>query len=173
MYLALGALTLGFFLALGQRQVREWLLAAHVLVLIFVIHGTPSILYGTLRYAWAWKHVGIVDYIDRHGSVDPDIGYLAPYHNWPGFFALSALFTKLAGFQSALSFASWAPVFFNLLFLAALVTQGLSSEGVGFHVPLLTLAIFTVIAILAGIAAAVVPARRAARLNVLEALQYE
>ena len=121
MYLALGALTLGFFLALGQRQVREWLLAAHVLVLIFVIHGTPSILYGTLRYAWAWKHVGIVDYIDRHGSVDPDIGYLAPYHNWPGFFALSALFTKLAGFQSALSFASWAPVFFNLLFLAALV----------------------------------------------------
>ncbi|TMK95821.1 MAG: FtsX-like permease family protein [Actinobacteria bacterium] len=59
------------------------------------------------------------------------------------------------------------------LFLAALVTQGLSSEGVGFHVPLLTLAIFTVIAILAGIAAAVVPARRAARLNVLEALQYE
>jgi putative ABC transport system permease protein len=59
------------------------------------------------------------------------------------------------------------------LFLAALVTQGLRSEGVGFHVPLLTLVIFTVIAIAAGIVAAVVPARRAARLNVLEALQYE
>jgi putative ABC transport system permease protein len=59
------------------------------------------------------------------------------------------------------------------LFLAALVTQGLRSEGVGFHVPLLTLVIFTVIAIAAGILAAIVPARRAARLNVLEALQYE
>jgi putative ABC transport system permease protein len=54
-----------------------------------------------------------------------------------------------------------------------LVTQGLRSEGVGFHVPLLTLVIFAVIAVAAGILAAVVPARRAARLNVLEALQYE
>jgi putative ABC transport system permease protein len=59
------------------------------------------------------------------------------------------------------------------LFLAALVTQGLSSEGVGFHVPLLTLVIFAVVAIFAGVLAAVVPARRAARLNVLHALQYE
>jgi putative ABC transport system permease protein len=33
--------------------------------------------------------------------------------------------------------------------------------------------LFTVVAILAGVAAAVVPARRAARLNVLDALHYE
>ena len=59
------------------------------------------------------------------------------------------------------------------LFLAALVTQGLSSQGVGFHVPVLTLVIFAVVAIVAGVVAAVVPARRAARLNVLQALQYE
>jgi putative ABC transport system permease protein len=59
------------------------------------------------------------------------------------------------------------------LFLAALVTQGLSSEGVGFHVPVLTLVVFAVVAVFAGIVAAVVPARRAARLNVLHALQYE
>jgi putative ABC transport system permease protein len=59
------------------------------------------------------------------------------------------------------------------LFLAALVTQGLSSQGVGFHVPVLTLVIFAVVAIVAGVVAAVVPARRAARLNVLHALQYE
>jgi putative ABC transport system permease protein len=59
------------------------------------------------------------------------------------------------------------------LFLAALVTQGLASEGVGFHVPWLTLVVFAAIAMLAGVVAAVVPARRAARLNVLQALQYE
>jgi putative ABC transport system permease protein len=59
------------------------------------------------------------------------------------------------------------------LFLAALVTQGLSSQGVGFHVPVLTLVIFAFVAIVAGVVAAVVPARRAARLNVLHALQYE
>jgi hypothetical protein len=39
--------------------------------------------------------------------------------------------------------------------------------------PLNTLFGFTLIAVLAGVGAAVMPARRASRLNVLEALQYE
>jgi putative ABC transport system permease protein len=59
------------------------------------------------------------------------------------------------------------------IFLAALVTQALSQYDVGFAIPASTLVLFTVVAILAGIAAAVVPARRAARLNVLDALHYE
>jgi len=37
----------------------------------------------------------------------------------------------------------------------------------------LPLVIFTCVAILAGVLAAILPARRASRLNVLEALQYE
>ena len=57
--------------------------------------------------------------------------------------------------------------------LAALVTQSLSQYGVSFSLPVGTLAVFTVVAILAGMLAAIAPARRAARLNVLEALQYE
>ena len=57
--------------------------------------------------------------------------------------------------------------------LAALVTQSLSEYGVSFALPVGTLAVFTVVAILAGMLAAIAPARRAARLNVLEALQYE
>jgi ABC-type antimicrobial peptide transport system permease subunit len=52
-------------------------------------------------------------------------------------------------------------------------TRGLSSLGVGFHLPVKELVIFGWVAIAAGIAAAVFPARRAARLNVPEALQYE
>jgi putative ABC transport system permease protein len=59
------------------------------------------------------------------------------------------------------------------VFLAALVTRGLSSLGVGFHLPITELVVFGWVAVAAGIAAAVFPARRAARLNVLEALQYE
>jgi putative ABC transport system permease protein len=59
------------------------------------------------------------------------------------------------------------------IFLAALVTQALSQYDVGLSIPVATLVEFTVVAILAGIAAAVVPARRAARLNVLDALHYE
>jgi putative ABC transport system permease protein len=59
------------------------------------------------------------------------------------------------------------------VFLAALVTRGLSGLGVGFHLPLAQLVGFGFVAAAAGIGAAVFPARRAARLNVLEALRYE
>jgi putative ABC transport system permease protein len=59
------------------------------------------------------------------------------------------------------------------LFLAALATRGMSDLGVGLHVPLVTLVVFAIVALVAGIAAAILPARRAARLNVLKALQYE
>jgi putative ABC transport system permease protein len=53
------------------------------------------------------------------------------------------------------------------------VVGALSSEGVVFAVPVGTLIAFLVVAIVAGMLAAILPARRAARLNVLEALQYE
>ena len=57
--------------------------------------------------------------------------------------------------------------------LAALVTQSLSEFGVSFSLPVPTLAVFTLVAVIAGVLAAIAPARRASRLNVLEALQYE
>ncbi|MGZ8476429.1 MAG: ABC transporter permease, partial [Candidatus Limnocylindria bacterium] len=59
------------------------------------------------------------------------------------------------------------------LFLAAIVTRGLSDQGIGFHLPLGPLLAFTVVAALAGVVAAIPPARRASRLDVLHALQYE
>jgi putative ABC transport system permease protein len=57
--------------------------------------------------------------------------------------------------------------------LAALVTTSLSEYGVTFSLPVGTLVAFAVVAVVAGIVAAVAPARRASRLNVLHALQYE
>jgi putative ABC transport system permease protein len=57
--------------------------------------------------------------------------------------------------------------------LSALVTLSLEDEGLTFSVPWATLVVFTVVAGLCGIAAAIVPAWRAARLNALAALQYE
>jgi putative ABC transport system permease protein len=59
------------------------------------------------------------------------------------------------------------------LFLALLVTQALSQYDIAISIPIAELVIFTVVAILAGLAAAVMPARRASRLNVLDALHYE
>lgn len=120
-FVALFALTICFSLFVFRRDTPEPILLLYVVVFILMIHGTPQILYGTLRYSWAWKHVGIVDYIQRHGSVDPNIAYLAGYHNWPGFFAFNALITDVTGLKTALNYAGWGPVFFNLLDLGALL----------------------------------------------------
>jgi putative ABC transport system permease protein len=59
------------------------------------------------------------------------------------------------------------------VFLAALVTRALSDYDVPLAVPVRTLVAFTLVAVLAGIGAAILPARRASRLHVLDALHYE
>ncbi len=59
------------------------------------------------------------------------------------------------------------------IFLALLVTQALSEYDLQFAIPTGALITFVIVSVIAGIVAAILPARRAARLRVLEALQYE
>jgi putative ABC transport system permease protein len=59
------------------------------------------------------------------------------------------------------------------LTLAGLVVAVLAGAGLAFSVPLGGLVVFAVTAALAGVVAAVIPARRAARLDILRALRYE
>ena len=59
------------------------------------------------------------------------------------------------------------------VFLAALVTRALGEFELRFSIPTDLLVLFAVLSILVGILAAIMPARRASRLNVLQALQYE
>jgi putative ABC transport system permease protein len=59
------------------------------------------------------------------------------------------------------------------ILLAAVFTQALSDQGIGFSLPVGSLIVFTIVAILAGVLAAVLPARRASRLDVLDALHCE
>jgi GT2 family glycosyltransferase len=120
-FVALAFITAGFLAALFASRVREAVLAAHATAFVLFVHGTPAVAYGTLRYAWAWKHVGIVDYIERHGTVNPDISWLSAYHNWPGFFSLATLLTELGGWKDAAGVAAWAPVFFELIFAGAVL----------------------------------------------------
>jgi putative ABC transport system permease protein len=57
------------------------------------------------------------------------------------------------------------------VFLAILIDHAIGISA--FAVPYSTLIVFVIAAVIAGIVAAIFPARRAARLNVLQALQYE
>jgi putative ABC transport system permease protein len=59
------------------------------------------------------------------------------------------------------------------IFLAALVTRALGQYDLRFELPITQLVVLAIVAGIAGLLAAITPARRAARLNPLEALHYE
>jgi putative ABC transport system permease protein len=59
------------------------------------------------------------------------------------------------------------------IMLAALATRGLQYYGLTLSVPVLSLATFVLLSLIVGVIAAVFPARRAGKLNVLAALSYE
>ena len=120
-FLALAALLAGLAVTVTRPSVREGVAAAQLAGLVTILFGTPPFLYGTLRYSWAWKHVGIIDFIDRTGGVDPGIDVLPVYHNWPGFFAGSHLLQDLVGAENAVTIARWFPLLVSLATVAAVV----------------------------------------------------
>jgi hypothetical protein len=120
-WIALGLLALGFCVALSDRRTRGGWLAAYVLVLIAILHATPALLYPTLRYGWAWKHVAVVDAMIRNGGSVPGANKLDVYDQWPGFFHLNALVMQATGLESSLGYAVWAPPLNNVLLLAPLL----------------------------------------------------
>ena len=67
----------------------------------------------------------------------------------------------------------WDLPWYLCVFLAILTTQALSDEGIVLAIPWTTIGAFVVATIVAGMLAAILPARRASRLKILEALQYE
>ncbi|WP_433540116.1 glycosyltransferase [Streptosporangium sandarakinum] len=120
-WLAIAVMVIGFVCLLGDREALELWHAGYVLVLIAVLHATPALLYPSLRYSWAWKHVSVIDYLIRHGATDPDVTPLSAYHQWPGFFSFFALMTRAAGLENALGIAVWGPAVFNVALLLPLL----------------------------------------------------
>lgn len=120
-WVAIGVLALGFSLALADRRTGTGWFLAYVLGLIAMIHATPTLLYPTLRYSWAWKHVAVVDAVIRHNGEVPSAEKLSLYNQWPGFFELNAFFLRATGLESALGYAAWAPPVVNVLLIGPLL----------------------------------------------------
>ena len=117
-FVAVGLLTVSFCVSLRQAHRSHLILAVHLLALIVMLYGATPLIEEVPRFKVTWRHIGVVEYITRNGTVDPTID---AYFNWPGFFILSGFLTKAAGFASARSIVEWAPLFFNVLYLGPLL----------------------------------------------------
>ncbi|MCY1231280.1 hypothetical protein D9M72_437220 [compost metagenome] len=76
-FLSLALLAVGFAWLVCAGRTAGPLPVFYLIALVIVLHATPPIVYGTLRYSWAWKHLGVVDYIQRYGAVDRNASFLA------------------------------------------------------------------------------------------------
>ena len=56
---------------------------------------------------------------------------------------------------------------------AWVVTTRFAGQGITFSIPLTQLIVFLILAVIVGVIAAILPARRAAKIDILEAIHYE
>ncbi|MGV0716363.1 glycosyltransferase [Mycolicibacterium sp. XJ662] len=114
---ALAVLLVGYAVLVLRGAIHPWMLNGYLGVLVVILHATPCVLYDALRYSWAWKHVGVIDFFVRNEGVDSSIRELGVYQRWPGFFTLNATMIEASGLRGALAYAEWAPPLFGVLML--------------------------------------------------------
>jgi hypothetical protein len=121
-FAALSLLTLSFAITIAsQFQSRRYfrlLMAAEIFLLVMILYGTPALVEVVPRSGTVWQHLGVADYVARHGAVDRTID---AYFNWPGFFIGLAFLQKVTGVTSLAGIGAWAPVFFNVVGALVLV----------------------------------------------------
>lgn len=115
--IALITLTISFCLALRRPQMRQPVLLLHLVLLVVMLYSITTLVEEAPHISTVYKDTGYTEYITRTGTVNP---YLDFYFNYPGFFILSAIVTRGAGYHDTLGFAAWTPVFFNLIYLGPL-----------------------------------------------------
>jgi GT2 family glycosyltransferase len=120
---ASAVLLLGFVGALRRRGRHPVWPAGYTVALLLVQRATSALVYHTLLYAWAWKHIDIIDRLLANGGhldLSNRLGAMAPYDQWAGFFAANTALIRLVGLNTALSYAAWAPFVSSLLLIVPL-----------------------------------------------------
>ncbi|MFH9003669.1 glycosyltransferase [Streptomyces afghaniensis] len=116
-------LTTGFwFTVRDPRRPGAWA-AAYVLGLLVMERATQAVLYPTPLYAWAWKHEAVIDHLLTAGGLQTadQVGDMAVYDQWPGFFAAQAALLRLLGVDSVAMFMAWWPLVSSLMLLLPLL----------------------------------------------------
>lgn len=111
-YVALGTLVLGAATAACTQRASGWTTAAYVCAVVVVLYATVPLVADAPTFAWTYKHIGVTRLIGLEGGVDTTVDI---YNRWPGFFALTAVFSKLAGLPNPVSYAGWSEPLFAIL----------------------------------------------------------
>jgi hypothetical protein len=114
---AIGLIQVSFLTAVTRRASGKVLLL-HVVALVFMLYGVTTLIEQVPGLTPTWRHMGITDYILRHGGVDTRID---AYFNWPGFFIFAAFFSNTLGLHGIRPLATGTSMFLNLLYLIPLL----------------------------------------------------
>ena len=111
-YVGLALAVIGAVTAITIRCTSGLLMVAYVILVAIVLYGTVPVLSAQPHYAWVYKHIGVVRYLEAHGKVNTKIDI---YNRWPGFFALGAVYSHDSGSPNPEMYANWAECAFLLL----------------------------------------------------------
>jgi hypothetical protein len=117
--LGLAVLIISAGLEFAQPTLSDLRLGLHAVALVVMLYATGALVYAQGRYTWLYKTIGVVQYVNAHGSLDKTIDI---YQSWPGFFALAAWFDRVAGVSGPLDYAKWAQLVFELAAIPLLHT---------------------------------------------------
>jgi hypothetical protein len=117
-YLALAIAVLGAVWAIFLRGTSQLLVLFYLAVTALILFATIPAVSGQPHYAWVYKHIGVVRLFEAHGSANASIDI---YNRWPGFFALAAVFSTVAGQANPVTYAGWADFVFVILDLLLLM----------------------------------------------------
>jgi hypothetical protein len=114
--LGLAALSAIIFTLIVSLQIPEigarWL-SAQVAVLVLALQLGPVLVEPLPRFATAWVHAGLAEYIARTGDVLP---HTDARFSWPAFFAAAGFLAQAVGVEP-LELLRWTPLLLGLLSL--------------------------------------------------------
>lgn len=101
-----------FVVAVRRDDARAAVMAT--VLMIVVLRVPRSVATELPMYAWTYKHLGVVDYIQHSEALARGVDI---YNGWPGLFSLVAWFSDLTKI-SPLSIAHWFTPVFHVFFAA-------------------------------------------------------